>query len=290
MTGPILAVFGRNSTYLLYGSSTADWDLTDHSKESGCIEWSAQQIGTEIYLDDRGLTTLASTDKYGDFVGNVISEDIQPYLKTKIGNIQSSIRVKDKSQYRLFFDDMEGINLTIDGNKIIGFTRLLYDVLPVCCCSSENSDGEEELFFGSTDGFVYQLDSGDSFNGNAIEHLIRFHYNHLKTPLNEKQIRKIILELIAPLGTAIKYYLDFSYGDDTESEGLDFDITEGGGIWGVDDWDEFVWDGPTVGTARAYPEGCGINFALMMTSERTYVGPHTLQGLIAHYSVRGLRR
>lgn len=288
--GPILVAFARNSTWLLYGSSVADWDLREHSSKSGCIEWSAQQVGMEIYLDDRGLTTLSNTDAYGDVVGNIISKDIQPYLHTKIGNVQSSIVVKDKGQYRLFFNDMQGLNLTLDGNKIIGYTRLFYDVLPVCCCSSENSSGEEELFFGSTDGFVYQLDSGTSFNGNEIEHLLRLHYNHLKTPLNEKQIRKLILELDAPIGTELKYFIDFSYGDDAESEVNNFDVSEGGGIWGVSDWDEFVWDGPSVGTAKAYPEGSGINFCLILVSESIYVEPHTIQGLIAHYSIRGLRR
>ena len=286
----ILAIFSRNSTHLLYGTSIDDWELKDHSLESGCIEWSAQTIGTEVYLDDRGLTTLQATDKYGDFVGNVISVDVQPYLKTMLGNVQSSIRVKDKGQYRLYFDNMEGLCLTMDKNKVVGFTRFFYDKLPVCCCSAENSSGEEELFFGSTDGFVYQLDKGTSFNGNEIESLLRLHYNHLKTPFNEKQIRQLILEGEFPIGTEISFYMDFSYGDDAESEEVDLDVVEAGGIWGVADWDAFVWDGPTVGLARAYPGGCGINFALMLSSTSTYVPPHTLNALSVHYSIRGLRR
>lgn len=296
LEGAILAVFSRNSTNLLYGSSTEDWDLRPHSEESGCIEWSGQQVGTEIYMDDRGLTTIESTEEYGDFADNVISDDIQPYLTTKIGDVQSAIRVKDKSQYRLFFDDMEGICLTINKKKIMGFTRFLYDKLPVCCCSSENSEGQEELFFGSTDGFVYQMDKGNSFNGNAITHLLRLHYNHLKTPFNYKEIIQLVLDLIAPIGTSLQYFVDFSYGEGEESEAIAFDVAtaafdtvETGGVFGISEWNDFVWDGPSVGIAREYPDGMGVNFALMITSERTYVDPHTLNALSVHYILRGLR-
>ncbi len=83
--------------------------------------------------------------------------------------VQSSVGVKEKNQYRIFFSDRRAVTLTMNDGKVIGFTRQYYDKLPVCICATENSTGEEEIFFGSTDGFVYQMDSGTSFNGNAIE-------------------------------------------------------------------------------------------------------------------------
>lgn len=290
--GPILAIQARNSTHLLYGTGVADWELKPYADESGCIEWSGQLLGSLIYLDDRGLTTIYSSDTYGDYVSNTISKKIKPYLKQKLSNVQCSVRCRDKGQYRLFFDDMQAICLTLDGNKTIGYTRFLYDVLPVCCCSTESSTGEEELFFGSTNGYIYQMDSGTSFNGNSVHRFIKTHYNSCKYPSNKKRFRKIVIELDAPVATELDMFIDFSYGDDSEitpSE-EELGITEVGGSWDAVDWDDFVWGGPSVSRGIANIEGSGDNFAVIFTSETTYAEPHTLQGIIIHYSVRGLKR
>ena len=287
----VLAVWTRNSTQLLYGTSVDDWVLQPHSDESGAIEWTLQKMGQGIYLDDRGLTTLGAVDVFGDFASNVISLYVQPFLKTKMKLTQSSVRVREKNQYRLFFTDKECLTLTMDGNKVVGFTRQFYEHLPVCCCSSEDSDGFEELFFGSDDGFVYQLDKGTSFDGTAIQAIIRTHFNNLKTPSNKKRFRKLTLEMVAPLGVTVSVFPDFSYGsEDTQSTTQDFNVQAQGGAWDINDWDDFIWDGPFVGTAEARIDGSGTNIALLLTSSSAYDPPHTLQGIIVHYDVRGLKR
>lgn len=287
----VLAVWTRNSTQLLYGTSVDDWVLQPHSDESGAIEWTLQKMGQGIYLDDRGLTTLGAVDVFGDFASNVISLYVQPFLKTKMKLTQSSVRVREKNQYRLFFTDKECLTLTMDGNKVVGFTRQFYEHLPVCCCSSEDSDGFEELFFGSDDGFVYQLDKGTSFDGTAIQAIIRTHFNNLKTPSNKKRFRKLTLEMVAPLGVTVSVFPDFSYAsEDTQSTTQDFNVQAQGGAWDINDWDDFIWDGPFVGTAEARIDGSGTNIALLLTSSSAYDPPHTLQGIIVHYDVRGLKR
>ena len=121
---------------MLYGSNITDWDLKSHSEESGAVEWSISKIGAGVYLDDRGLTTLAATDRYGDFKASVISENVEPFLKKMLGAVQSSARIKEKNQYRLFFDDLHCLTMTIKGSKIAGFTKQVYDKLPVCVCSN----------------------------------------------------------------------------------------------------------------------------------------------------------
>ena len=299
----VLAIFCRNSTHMLYGSSIDDWDLKEHSDESGAIEWSIAKMGSGIYLDDRGLTSLSATDVYGDFKANIISKYIDPFLKTKLTSVQSSVRVKEKNQYRLFFSSKECLTLTMIDNKVAGFTRQYYDKLPSCVCSSENSSGTEEIFFGSTDGFVYQLDSGTSFNGEPILAIIKFHFNHLKSPSSEKRIRKITLELDSPINTYIKASLEFDYGETDGQSGF-VKPDDPGAIWDIDLWDEFVWTGQS--STASVPidvDGTGQNFSLTLyysgewelsggggQTGLTGAKPHTIQGYTVHYDIRRLQR
>lgn len=299
-----LVIFTRNSTKVLYGESSATWDLRPFSDESGAVEWTVQSIGEGIYLDDRGLTSLSATQKFGDFQANVISKYIQPYLKDKIGEVQGSVRVKEKNQYRLFFTDKRAITMTMDGNKVLGFCRQLYDVQITCICSTENSDGEEEIYFGASDGFVYQMDAGTSFNGNAIEAFLRTHFNHLKSPSVKKRIRKIVLELDAPIDSYISANLDFDYGDTIGNTQI-FNPESPAGFWDVSNWDAFHWDGKSTDSAPLNVEGSGLNFGLSLyhsgewelqddeESPRTGLtnaGAHTIQGYIVHYDLRGVQR
>lgn len=300
----VLAVFSRNSTRLIYGSSSADWDMRPHSNEAGAIEWTIQNIGSAIYLDDRGLTSLEATDAYGDFKGNALSKDIDPYLKTVMDLVVDSVRVKEKNQYRLFLDGGSAITLTVAGNKVVGFTRQQYGKPISCVCSGENLSGKEEIFFGSTDGFVYQMDKGTSLNGNPLKATIVFHANNLKSPGIKKRVRKIVMEIDAPLYTYLSAKVDFNYGDNENTAQIS---TPGSaaGAWDVSSWDSFVWDGIGVRSLPLYIDGTGENFTLTInysgewelqeneTSPRTgIVGaqPHTLQGYLVYYDIRGFQR
>ena len=307
----VMAIFARNSTYLLYGASSTDWDLRGHSDEAGAISNTVQKIGAGIYLDDRGLTSLTATDKYGDFQANALSKFIEPYLKAVKSLVQSSARVKTKNQYRLFLTNLGAITLTLDGEKVIGFTRQAYDKLPVCVCSAENSSGDEEIYFGSTDGFVYQMDVGTSFNGNPIEATIKFHFNHLDTPSIVKRIRKITLELDAPIYTYINANVEFDYGE-TGNPGEFYATESPGGTWDISSWDSFVWNGRSVSSTPIKVDGNGMNFSLTiyhsgewelqpeggfgelpLSFPRTGVTnaqPHTIQGYTVHYDLRKVQR
>jgi hypothetical protein len=308
----VLAVFGRNSTHLLYGTSSADWELKQHSDEAGAIEWTVQRIGSGVYLDDRGLTSLSATDAYGDFAANTLSKLVEPWLKTKTTSAIASVRVKDKNQYRLFFDDMRALTLTMDGDKVVGFTRQLYDKQISCICSTENTSGKEEIYFGASDGFVYQMDKGVTLNGEPIIGVIKLHFNHLKSPSIKKRIRKIALELVAPINTYISASIEFDYGE-TDSGEQAFALGSPGGVWDIDDWDEFVWEGKSVASAPIDVNGTGANFSLTIyhsgdwelqttavldaeldlvlpRSGITGADPHTIQGYTVHYDERGIQR
>jgi hypothetical protein len=291
--GDVLGVYGRNSINLLYGSSVDDWDLKTFSRDSGAIEWTSQRIGNNIvFLDDGGLTSLAAVQEYGDFSTDIMSKDIQPFLDTLRGYEQASIKVRKKNQYRLFFSDGHGLVLTLSGNKVIGFTRIKYDDPVMCCCSSEDSSGNEELYFGSSDGFVYQMDKGTSFDGGAVSDYLLTHYNVLKSPSYKKRFRKLTIELDAPNYITLYVTPEFTYGGSAaqQSSGQELSVNASGGTWDLDAWGSFVWDGPFVSTGEAIIDGSGLSISLAFYHTGIYDIPHTIQGAIIHYSIRGLQR
>ena len=300
-----LVIFARDSTKILYGTAVGSWDLRDFADDSGSIEWTLQDIGQGIYLDDRGLTDIATTQKYGDFTSKTLSRFVDPWLQTMLGSTVASLRVKEKNQYRLIFDDNQAMTVTLHGNKVLGICRQLYDIQITCANSTSNASGAEELYAGADDGFVYQMDRGTSFNGNPIEAVIAFHYNNLKSPQTKKRIRRVIIEINAPsFYTYITASVNFNYGE-SGNAGEVFNPDNPGALWGIGFWGDFAWGGSDVSSLFVDVDGTGTDFSLtthysgefeMQENEDnprsgvTGADPHTIQGYTVHYSNRGVQR
>ena len=288
----VLAVYNRNRTYMLYGTSTSDWNLKTFSNESGGIEWTIQRLGDVVYLDDRGITSLAAVNAFGDFAAAALSKKIRPLIQAKRGTAISSVRVRAKNQYRIFFSDGTGIYGTFSGNRIAGFIRVNLGKTVYAICSAEDSLGDEVLFFGSSDGYIYQMDSGTNFDGSSVEALLRLSYYHYDTPTKDKRFRKIHFEMAADSDISLQFAPAFSYSDPDapEAQTKTLSVDGGGGYWNIDDWDAFNWTAAVVSTAEQNIDGIGTNMGILILSEATYEKPHTLQGLTVHYSPRRTRR
>ena len=292
MIGDALAIFNRNRIYILYGTSSSDWNLKNFSANSGAAEYTIQNITDTMFLDDRGVTHMQAVNAYGDFLMNSISRKIKPIIEEKKGLSINSVAVRSKGQYRLFFNDGTGIYATFTGNKIAGFLRVDLGKVVYAICSSEDALGDEVLFFGSDDGYVYQLDKGTSFDGGEIEAILRLSYYHYDTPTRDKRFRKIQFEMSANSDVEIKFQPDFSYADPDvpEARTRDLSIDGSGGYWNIAYWNNFNWSGQIISTAEDNLDGIGTNMGLLILSEATYEQPHTLQGATVHFSPRRIRR
>ena len=296
--GGVLGVFNRNSTYLLYGDDINNWDLVDYSLEKGAIEWTIQDAGFSIYWDDRGFQRLQQTDAYGDFATDSISQAIDSIVQASKALVVDSVRIRSKDQYRVFFSDNTGIICRIDKNPKYSnqdrfeYMTFEYDHLVTCICAEEDSNGIEQVFFGSDDGFVYQAEKGESFDGALIEYFARLAFCHCKTPRQKKRFHKATLQIDSPNETPLTYVPEFSYGssDQPATATADLDVASGGGYWDSSFWGQFIWDGQLVGEAEAYIDGQGINISLQIQGESNYEQVHTLQSATYNFSPRGLRR
>lgn len=295
LPGDALGIFTRNTTQILYGTNSTDWNITEHSAEAGAIPWTIQSLGWPRYLDDRGMMNFRAVQEWGDFSAASFSEKIQPLIDEKKSLVIASMRVKSRNQYRLFCSDGTWVCATFFGDKVVGITRGGYGKTVYCCCSGEDANGGEELFIGSDDGYIYQLDSGPSFDGEAVEGYLRLPFNHLKSPAYDKDFLKAVLELDAPAGierTLLEFTPEFSYGnsDIPISVTGEFTVSSGGGYFDFDNYLTFYWDEQIVGEATADIDGFGRNMGMLIRTENTYAEPHTIQAATLHYIVRGLGR
>lgn len=292
LPGDVLGVMSRNSTHFLYGSSIQDWNLVVASFESGAIEWTAQQINTLIYMDDLGVTNVAAAQVYGDFASASMSEKIQPLVLAQKPLITASMRVKAKDQYRLFYSDKTYISATFSRGKLVGWTHGTYNESVSCACSTEDSNGDELLLFGSDNGFVYQSDVGTSFDGVAIDHVLRMAFYHLKSPAYRKKFFKSIVDIAAPTAIDINVTMDLDYADPSTAAPVELTVEafSGGGFWGSSYWEAFSWDSPIVSPVAVYLTGTGKNVALTFTGGGIYDEPHTIQGITYNYARRGIQR
>ena len=173
-----LFIFCKNSIFKLQDINGTPI-VVPVAKNIGCLSgYSIQEIGGDlIFLAPDGLRTVAGTARIGDVELGTVSKAIQPIITQLAENIDkfiiSSVVIREKSQYRLFYTDTTVINAQQEG--IIGTLRPngfewseTRGIEVTSIGAGFNNDGVEKYFHGDTDGYVLVHDSGDDFNGSNI--------------------------------------------------------------------------------------------------------------------------
>jgi len=293
-----MAVYGRNKTSILYGSSTSSWNMKVVSPDAGALPRSVQYVSVGLGLDDRGVTALPATDAFGNFAAASVSRAVQPFVDLRRGITTCSSVLRSQNQYRLYFSDGSGLVFRVENGQVMGIMPIFYEHQVSCIVSGEDIGGEEVIFFGSDNGMVYQADVGTSFDGADIEAWIRLGYNAERSPTTRKRWRRAVLEMTVP--TYAKLYMTFEldYGDfgipiaatQLEDFAQTSDTPGAGGFWDQFTWDEFTWDSPFISPPRYDLNGTSQNISLLFFSKDAYSEPFTLQSLIMHFSPRRLQR
>lgn len=312
--------FCKGKIAKLTGRDSETFVLEDVTDEAGSIGWTAQRIGETLYLDHRGLRNLTNTAtisgmmttaSFGDFQAGAVSELFDRYLDAKRragANPVASLRVKSKTQYRLFYDDGTGFTVFL-GGKNPSMLPFETDALQVYTTfSGEMTDGSEGLFGCGNDGYLYRLDSGTSFDGVTVRAFVMLPFNHCGNVNMNKRFHSVSIELDAASQTRLGVVAQFDYGDGEQpisgnqdfstfdnandftikGGGEDFILTAGGGAWDPTTWGTFYWSNAYQGMAEAEVDGAGRNISLIIASPATAMeAPHTLQSYTIHWSPRG---
>jgi hypothetical protein len=290
--GDTLAIFARNSSYQLNGSTNDDFQLLPISDKIGAIAYTTQVIGRTLALADRGIVSTDRTQAYGNFVQSTISEHIQPIVNRLRTNAIGSVAYRNRNQYRIYAADGSGVIATFNDGNLVGFTLLQYPVSPTCFASCEDATSNNVVLFGDSNGYVYQADVGSSFDGQAIEAYLHLPFNTVGNPRIRKRFRKAVLEMSATAYAAVRFQPEFSYGiPDVGTHRLQTASVGGnGGYWDTDSWDGFSYDAQVVTAPEFSIEGTGLNVSAQFYSNTNLDMGHVLQGLLIHFSNRRLSR
>jgi hypothetical protein len=286
-----LAIFGEKSINLLYGNDAEDYQLEVLSEESGALPGTMQRIGQIVYMDNRGLRSLSASQAFGNFSMGTLSRLVAPLLEDKRRDgIEpvASLVCRTADQYWLFFADGTGLIANFSGKEP---AILPFDLgrIVTCCCSVEDA-GQERLFIGCSDGFVYELNKGTSFDGAPIEHYLRLPFNHFGQPRLSKRIHKVGIDLEASGTTTLTVSADINYGAEAGIAAQTLIVTTGGGA--IDDLgsNELYFASQIETRAEAWLDGVASNVSLKIGGATVNEEPHTLTGVTFHISPRGLQR
>jgi hypothetical protein len=198
-----LFIFCEDEIFSLAGSSVTDFQLQPVTRKIGCIDgFSIQEIaGDLIYLAPDGLRTIAGTEKIGDVELGTVSKQVQPRLDNVNTDRISSVVIRNKSQYRLFFPGDSQAQTAAQG--VIGVIKAgveggmgweyadIKGIKPACCASGFIS-GTETVIHGGYDGYVYKQETGDTFNGTNIQAI----YQGPDFTMGDAGIRKMMQRII----------------------------------------------------------------------------------------------
>jgi hypothetical protein len=290
--GDTLAIFARNSSYQLNGSTNDDFQLLPISDKIGAIAYTVQAIGKTLALADRGIVSTDRTQAYGNFVQSTISQYVQPIVDKLRANAIGSVVYRNRNQYRIFAADGSGVIVTFNDGNLVGITRLQYPTTPACFASCEDATGGNVVLFGDVNGYVYQADVGSSFDGQAIEAYLHLPFDNFGSPRQRKRFRKAVMEMSATAYSSIRFQPEFSYGDpDIGTHRLQTaSIGGNGGYWDTDNWDAFFYDAQVVTAPEFSIEGKGLNMSAQFYSNSNIDMGHVLQGLLVHFSNLRLSR
>tara|TARA_R110000803_G_scaffold5230_7_gene17360 strand:+ start:45 stop:878 length:834 start_codon:yes stop_codon:yes gene_type:complete len=273
---------------MLYGTSALDWNLVTFREELGAFDYSIQQFGQTMYLDDRGLTNFRTVQAHGNFQQATVSRHIQRFINAKRTIVSASCIARDKNQYRIFFSDKTGLYVTTEGDKIVGLMPILFTDSVNVVASLEDSTGVEVIMFGSSNGKVYQLDKGTSFDGEPIEAFIKTFYHFSKSIRHLKKYLGVTLETSGDGYAEFNFSTELGYNSSNTSQPTVQNevLLLSTLFWDDFVWDSFVWDGVALTPSNLKLEGSAENISLIIRKNSDYFTPMNVTGAMIRYVFR----
>ena len=290
-TTPSMLVTVRNALNILYGSAAAGtnpWSIVTFNTETGAIPYSLQSLSRIYMLDDRGVVDLEAVQAYGNFRQTSLTKNVQDFLNDKQSLFTSSSINKDRSQYRIFFSDLSGLYISLINGKFLGCMPVRFAHAVTVAWQSEDASGKDVSYFGSTNGMVYQLDKGSSFDGNNIDAYFVLNWNAMKSPRLHKRFRKVALEVQGVAYAAFSFGYQLGYGS-TEIDQPDptsYASSFNAAYWDTMTWDAFTWDGATLAPTEVEMAGTAENYQATFSSTTDYLYAFTINSMIVQYSMR----
>ena len=273
---------------VVYGTAEP-FQLVSFEDSAGVKAGTVQRMGQVFILDDRGVVTLATSQNFGNFAASTLTIGIRPWIEARRNLATASVVSKSKNQYRLFFSDGSGLYATIANGKLLGLSTVVFPDVVRCACFGETADGEEAMYFGSDDGWVYRMDRGTSFNGASIDYEMTLVPANQGNPRLVKRYRKATFEIQSDYYAAFNVTFELGYATTSRLQQDVPDAVEAslaGGQWDSGTWDAQVWDGRQLAPEELRINGSGENISMRVIGESAICEAFTINSAIINYSVR----
>ena len=190
----------------------------------------------------------------------------------------------------MFFSDGYGLWLTFSNQTYLGAAIVQFPNPVGTIDDDTDVSGAEVGYFGSTDslGYVYQIDTGPSFDGAELPAFFAGAFDYIKTPRFLKQFRRASVQIEGGSYAAI----GFNYGlsDNSPLVGqpsiTSYAAPFSPGRWDNVSWDNFYWDGTTTTPTYVDMPGTAYNVQPVINSGTNYIAPFTVSSIIYDYSMR----
>jgi hypothetical protein len=294
-TTATLAVYQAANTSMLYGNDPSSWNLVNFNTSSGARPYSLQNLFDSFSFDNLGPVNLQTTLSFGNFASGALAQNMLPFILRQRTKVAASTVNRGKGQYRVFFNDGYGLYLTVSNQQYLGAIPQLFPNPVYCCDEAVTSNGAEVAYFGSSDGqgYVYQLDSGPSFDGRNLDAYIVLAWDALKSPRLRKRFRAGSLEVASGTYVALNFGYQLGYGTPAIAQPVAITYPTNfmsAPVWDQFVWDQFVWDGQTLTPTDVDMVGTAENVQVTLSSSTNYIGAYALNSLIYHTTARrGLR-
>ena len=236
-----LIIFTESSIFQLVGNTISDFQLQPVTTDIGCVDTDTiQEVGGDImFLGPDGLRLLSGTDRIGDFGLGVVSKAIQKEVTSFITANTSfaSVVIRNKSQYRIL-----GYNTNITQENAQGILGTQFSGqggegmawgelrgIRAYVADSRFYQNVETIVFANDDGYLYQMEDGNSFDSLNIQTTFATPF----MPVNDPRIRKTFYKSFLytdPQGSVsfdMSLKLDFDQRNSVQPTQINFDNNTG---------------------------------------------------------------
>jgi len=277
----VLYVFGKDKIFKLAGSSKSDFVVQPVTRQIGCLDGGSIQelAGDIIFLAPDGLRNIAGTDKIGDVELGSISRQIQARIDEITFDRISSLVIRSKSQYRIFYPTDSGVEAgskgiiavlkTNSNTGTLGFEYADIVGFKPSCTDSEYNGTNELVIYGGYDGYIYKFESGNVITrAGSTENIVAF-YRSPDMVMGDPGIRKYMQRVNLNYegegrDVNAQLSLKYDYGDTNTPQPTKINITAAGGVslYGSATYGTGIYDASGIPLVRQSVEGSGFAVAL----------------------------
>lgn len=298
LTGDALCIGTTKTIQMLQGGGPDTWGSSIIAGNSGMIEYSLLDMGEFVFCDFRGMRNISATERFGSFLPNTLSAEVWPLLSERFQlasafegrakGLMGVLPVRNKRQYRMFFRDGLVMSASfVDGGPPHFYTSRYTNseggaiVWSVFGAGVDRS-GKDRLFgsYRGASGYVFELDSGNSFDGRQIVASFTINVNDMEQPWIVKKWEYMHFHGV------VKGYATVSIGRSADYEAVTAtpfarDLGTPSALWTGEETARFE-------KSELIIEGRGISIKFASATGQQF--PHTIQAVSLQAQPRGQER